>query len=370
MARKGENIYKRKDGRYEGRYIKGYHENRKPKYGYIYGYDYSNVKQRLVLKKAKYANRKMYQSKIGSGNLKDWLQYWLFTVTMPNIKQSTFSCYQSIIDRHLIPNLGCIRITQVNIIMIQELLEILSQQRLSATTIGNIFRLLNSCLQKAVDSGQIEKNPCVGVRLPRKALKERKSFTKKERKQLISNISSRNEDTQLTILLPMYTGLRVGELCALRMKDIDLENETLQVRETVQRIRTVDGRNKTEVIISSAKSAESIREIPLPPLLVPLLRQRKLSRGNNAFLMGEGNKAVEPRTIQRRFHDELKKAGLQTCGMHTLRHTFATMCLEAGADIVTISELLGHSSTAVTFRYLHSNSNKKVELIHILSKAG
>lgn len=373
MAKKGENIYKRKDGRWEGRYIKGYKENKKPAFGYIYGRSYQSVKQKLIEKKAEYCIRRDTVPLSGNISLQDWSQYWLYQIALPKVKQSTFGFYQGTAAKHLVPSLGEIALHDFTPEIVRSFLSVLTEQGLSPSTIRNIFRLLKSMMEDAVNSRRIPSNPCTGVRPPQGRQRGSKSLTKTERKRLIASISGQSTDTQLEVLLPLYTGLRVGELCALRMKDIDFKDGIIHVRETLQRVRRIEqnkGKSKTQVVLTSAKSEGSQREIPIPPPLLPLLKQKKAGSFNDAFLLGDGNKPMEPRTVQRHFHQILKKAGLAPRGMHALRHTFATLCLENGADIVTISELLGHSDAAVTFRYLHTNPGRKRKVIGLLSRAG
>lgn len=373
MARKGENIYKRKDGRWEGRYIKGYREDKKPVFGYVYGKEYHSVKQKLITKKSEFSTHCFYKAQIGNGSLNDYIEHWLYTITMPNIKQSTLGYYHAIAAKHIIPVLGTTQLSVINSDMVQSFVNLLSEQGLSVSTIRNIFRLLNSILKEAVNNEQIEENPCEKTRLPQGGKKGTKYLVKSERKRLISAIEENCLDTKLEVLLPMFAGLRVGELCALQMKDIDLTEGMIHVQKTVQRVACLkksESASKTEVVISNPKSAESQRDIPIPSILLPLLKHKKTGTSCESFLLGSGEKPVEPRTVQRHFHAVLKAAGLEKRGMHILRHSFATMCLEAGADIVTISELLGHSGTAVTLRYLHSHPSKKTEIIGLLSQAG
>lgn len=209
LARKGENIYKRKDGRYEGRYIKGRHSDGKAKYGYIYGYEYLSVKKQLVIKKAEQQNLGNSLSEIGCGSFKGWIEHWLYKLAMPNIKQSTFGCYYTIAINHLIPNLGDIELLKLNADNIQDFMQSLVHKNLSASTICNIMRLLKAILEKARLDRHIKNNPCKDMRMPRKNKQCNRSLTKEERKRLIHNIIGQ-PDMQLEILLPLYTGMRVG----------------------------------------------------------------------------------------------------------------------------------------------------------------
>lgn len=370
MARKGENIYKRKDGRYEGRYIKGYKPNRKPCFGYVYGHKYADVKERLCKLKARQAACRVLAGKVGGGTAGEYMEYWLVQVAKPRIKPSTYSCYRGMVSRHLLPHLGAEMLEHVSTQHLYALQEILEKKGLSKSTIADVFHLLASICKQAEKDQCLGQNPCGEIRIKREGAQRRQGFTRQERQRLIGSLCNAEEETRLEVLLPLYTGLRVGELCALQLGDIDLAQGIIHIRQTVQRIGCQGAEeSRTGVVLGTPKSPLSRREVPIPPPLLPLLRQRK-SRGNdNNFLLGGGTAPVEPRIVQRHFHRVLEGAGLALRGPHALRHTFATNCLEQGADLVTISELLGHSGLAITQKYLHSFPAKKKALIQKLCRA-
>ncbi|MGN0962873.1 MAG: site-specific integrase, partial [Clostridia bacterium] len=165
----------------------------------------------------------------------------------------------------------------------------------------------------------------------------------------------------LGIYLCLYTGLRVGELCGLRWEDIDLENAILYVRRTVQRIVSNDSDKKTKIAIGPPKSFSSLREIPIPYHVLSLLRQSDQGAGNTYFLSNTTH-CFEPRRMQRAFYRFLEKAGLSRRGFHCTRHTFATRWIEIGADIKTLSEILGHNSIQITLdKYVHISEKTKRE---------
>lgn len=143
-------------------------------------------------------------------------------------------------------------------------------------------------------------------------------------------------------------------------------NSTLTVRKTIQRIQTFGGRCKTELIITEPKSANSLRTIPIPECIMPMLRQFE---GNpTAYILSGSCKPVEPRTMQNRFKKILNNANLPSINYHSLRHSFATGALEIGFDIKTLSEILGHSSVEVTLnRYIHSSMDRKRSCMNLLS---
>lgn len=163
------------------------------------------------------------------------------------------------------------------------------------------------------------------------------------------------------ILLCLYTGLRIGELCALQWKDIDLENRLLRVRQTVQRVyrKSLDGVGESRVVVSSPKSRTSVREIPLAAILVPVLDKLR-SADAEAFFVGGKRNCCEVRTYREFFERFLKRNGIKHIRFHALRHTFATRCIEAGGDCKTVSELLGHSTVNLTLNlYVHPQMEQK-----------
>lgn len=166
----------------------------------------------------------------------------------------------------------------------------------------------------------------------------------------------------------MYMGLRIGELCALKWEDVDLEKREITVSKTIQRIQVRNGKRRTKLVITEPKSANSMRIIPIPECLAELLKQFK----NNAdcFVLSDNKKPVEPRTMQYRFAKILRNADLPSVHFHSLRHLFATNCIALGFDVKTLSEILGHSSIEVTLsRYVHSSMDRKRACMDLMKSA-
>lgn len=163
------------------------------------------------------------------------------------------------------------------------------------------------------------------------------------------------------ILLSLHTGIRIGELCALRWDDIDLEEQTVHIKRTLQRIQISSDEgsvNKTKVVITSPKSKNSIRAIPIPNFLTAILR--KFKNTTNNFLLTGSTKYMEPRALHNHFKKCLKQSSVADLNFHSLRHTFATNYVEAGFDVKSLSEILGHSSVKITLElYVHSSDKLK-----------
>lgn len=182
---------------------------------------------------------------------------------------------------------------------------------------------------------------------------------------------------KLGILLCLFMGLRLGEICALKWEDIDMISRTLHVNRTVQRlpVDTVHtsgssqnnhtATRKTSLYIDSPKTSNSLREIPIPDFIYD-----KLSDYYNTSIKSDSyflkkNQPMDPRTYQNRFHIYIKEAGIGNTHFHALRHTFATNCISSGADAKSVSEILGHSNVNITLnRYVHPNLETKRSAIN------
>ena len=353
MARTGENIYKRKDGRWEGRYIKGRRSDGKPVYGYVYARKYHVCRDKLAQARSQHINHKIIKM-CGAGKVKDFMAYWLYDIMRPQVKASTFSNYAAILEKWITPHLGNKRLCQVGKEDVQRFIGVLSEHGLSAGTVRNIFRVLSSAMKKAKEYGYIHENPCEGTRLPEPDKKEVRLLTMQEQKQLEK--AAGEDKNGFAILLAAYTGLRVGELCALTWEDVDLKNGMIHIYRTVRRIQCFasESKTKTMLVMGSAKSSKSIRAIPLPTCILKLFKEHQ-KKSTGKYVFEYHGHPLEPRTLQYRFKALLKKAGLPDINFHALRHMFATRCMELSFDVKTLSKILGHTSAKMTLdRYGHS----------------
>ena len=174
-------------------------------------------------------------------------------------------------------------------------------------------------------------------------------------------LAKANDYTSSGILLSLYTGIRIGELCSLTIDDIDISINKLHVWRTLQRIpdRTSQ-KTKTKLIFTEPKTKKSKRDIPLPCFVVEKIKEMNYSEGS--FLLSGTSTPIEPRTLENRYKKFMEELNIAETTFHTLRHTFATRCVEAQFDIKTLSDLLGHSSVNITLnRYVHSSYQLKVE---------
>lgn len=357
MAKKGINIYKRSDGRWEGRYRNGLREDGKPKYRSVYAKTYSEVKEKLLKLKATEQKNITPCSLTVEILLNEWLN-----MKKSSVKESTVANYAFKVDRHLKPFFSGLKFSSLSPKMIYDFIAEKKSEGLSAKYISDMIVILKSMAKYTAKTYHCA-NEIDDVEPPKTAKKELKLYSEGEQRILKSALMKEINPTKFGILLCLFSGIRIGELCALKWSDIDLSNGLLHVTKTCQRIKRS---NSTKIVITSPKSASSSRSIPLPEFLLNILREFTPSDNNSYFLSGS-EKIVEPRTMQYRFKSVLKKANLPSMNFHSLRHIFATNCIEIGFDVKTLSEILGHGSTGITLNlYVHSSMNHKRECMEKL----
>jgi len=357
MARRGENIYKRKDGRYEGRYVIGRSENGRTKFGYVYGRHYQNVRDELAKRKAERIGRgRSASTRI---TLNACMMKWFEEELSGSVKSSSYQTYLRSYQKHIAPWLGSVPVTRLDSAMVQGFAEALTSSGLSAGTVRNICRLLAACLRYAQEEGLIERNPCRRIRFdPLPAPVQRVLNEEEQEKLRHAALSSR----ELPILLAAYTGMRLGEICALKWEDVDWERAAVRISRTAQRVCRLEG--GTILRIGTPKSHRSGRVVPLPAFLIELLKARLADAQDSDFIFGKSSRPAEPRNLQRRFQTLLKSIGITKAHFHTLRHTFASRLIELGVDIKTVSALLGHSSVRTTLDfYVHTRLERQRDAI-------
>jgi len=355
MAKRGSNIYKRKDGRFEGRVPIGYRENGSIKYKSVYARTLAEVKQKMAELYAVGQEKPVSTLKL---TVKEAAQQWLISAKL-RVKPSSYANYLSIVNKHILPILGSVRITdltssRMNDFIMQKLQHgrLSGKGGLSAKSVRDImtvFRSISVYVSKEYGIREVH------FTMPKSEQKSVEVLTAAERRKLEQYLMINPDRTNLAVLLCMFTGLRVGELCGLRWEDIDLENGLLSVNRTVQR---VNRGGTSEVIIGTPKSRTSVRTIPIPEFLIGQLA--KFQGNPVAYLVTGTAKPTEPRTMQNRFQRILKSCGVRRVNFHILRHTYATVCVENGFDPKTLSELLGHADAGITLnRYVHSSLQMK-----------
>jgi integrase len=365
MPRTGENIYRRKDGRWEGRYVEARLQNGKTKYRSVYGKTYKMVRQKLGEAER---NRNSRCADVKRTYMEDLARLWSQSIRI-KVKESTYARYQLMLDTHILPCLGTIPAEELTTDKVENYLhDLLTHGRtdgkggLSFKTVNDNLGLLKELMQFAQTSGIVSTNTIGSISLKQEK-REKEILSEEDRIRLISGMSTEPNLIKTGILLSLYTGLRIGELCALRWSEIDLSGKILYVKHTAQRIQDYSaGRSsRTKLILTSPKSKSSNRCIPLPNDIVKLLKPWEAS-SETFFLSGIEEHFIEPRRLQIRFKKYLKEYGIREVSFHCLRHTFSTACLRSGMDSKTLSELLGHSNVNITLNlYVHTSLEYKRE---------
>lgn len=360
MARRGENIYKRKDGRWEGRYKSGIKADGTAKYSSIYGKTYAEVKAKLSEKRVK-NDVSAVPKNLTVNNL---FSMWFSDIRL-KVKESTYMNYQMKFEKHISSSLGKTLYERLTVEKLNDFVQAKLSSGLSPKYTADIVAVIKSVCRFAKKRFGYEDKSAF-ITTPKGKTKEKELLDKTEQARLNNYLISNPTSLNVGILLSAATGVRIGELCALKWENINLEKRILTVRNTVQRIKSVDGETATKLIVSSPKSSSSAREIPLPEFIVPLLSSIKSN--NDCYLLSGTSNIVEPRVMQYRFKRILKELHLSDVSFHSLRHLFATNCIEIGVDVKSLSEILGHSSVEITLnRYVHSSMERKAEYMKSVS---
>lgn len=370
MSRKGENIYKRKDGRWEARYVREHDADGHAKFGYCYGKTYREVKEKVTKIKADIMAGIEPQSD-GRTRFGVFCKEWL-SINRMRIKDSTYVKYETAVRKHILPSLGGCPVSSLSNAMVGNFgKELLYEKELSSKSAHDILTVLHSIL--VYTQSQVPGMRNITVVYPKNEKTEMRVLSREEQRQLTEYLLADMDECKFGVLLALLTGLRIGELCALRWRDISAEERCLTVSSTMQRLRDCDDHpsSKTKVVLSDPKSSMSIRVIPLTDYAVELCEKWRVDDPDAFILSGVSGKYVEPRTLQYRFNKYVKACGLSDVNFHALRHTFATRCIEVGFEIKSLSEILGHTNPSFTLsRYVHSSLELKRNNMNKLTAIG
>lgn len=369
MAR-GENVFHRKDGRYEARYIKGRKEDGKPIYGFCYGRTYEAAKE-----KADKARLETAQANSGEqGHRRDvacFCDSWL-SAKSTRLKPSSTAKYCADIKNHIKPFWGHCLPGEIRPEQIDAFTQmLLTEKGLSPKTVRSILTLFHSILYY-IRKRSGENLPELEITYPKNYRKNTRVLDQKEETALALLLAQEMDSCKFGIYLALRTGMRIGEICALRWRDISFEASTISVCHTAQRLPQTGSYSegvRTAMIVGVPKSESSLRVIPLMPDVAALCEQFH-PKDPAAFLLTGTDRCMDPRKLQRRLKKYLEECGIQEAHFHTLRHTFATRCVEAGFDVKTLSEILGHSNISITMNlYVHPNLDLKRENMSRLKPA-
>lgn len=353
-------VFLRKDGRWEGRLVIGYKENGYPKTKSVMASTQTECKEKLAKLREECGRR---SERLKSDMLfGDWMEFWYQNYSKPKLRLTTQACYEERIYKHIIPSIGKIplnRLTQNDLQQFYAQLKRSGRKRhVEIFGTGLSDRMVRSChttcrtaLEKAVAEGLIRTNPAKGCKLPPKKAKEMQILTPPEIWRFLTQ--AKEEGYYEMFLLEITTGMRKGELLGLKWRDLNFSTGELHITRQVVKA-------KSETIVTTPKTKSSIRTIILPPDMVELLAELKETQDSEWMFPSptDKNNPRNPSAIYHRFQLILERAQCKRIRFHDLRHTFATMALENGMDIKTLSAMIGHISAETTLNvYSHITDN-------------
>lgn len=310
--------------------------------------------------------------------VENWVRIWQ-DENRNFVKESTFATYSVTIENHILPYYGKRELKDISHEDNQEFILFLSKKKrkdgsgyLSSKAVKDIMTLWLGILGKAERKGYVTLGK-VRYQYPaphtQQNMRKENFLTLQEEFEIINCLKNQKSLKSLGVALALVTGMRIGEICALRWECIDIQRGLIHVNKTLQRIYTKEnGIGKSKVIVSAPKSLKSDRYIPLPQEYLSIIKEHQAAP--LAYLLtGKVDKFIEPRTLRAYYDRLMENNGTRYVTFHGLRHTFATRLVESGCDYKTISELLGHADISTTFRtYVHSDMDKKRQFVEKVRK--
>jgi integrase len=338
-------IYQRKDGRWVASIVLEDHSRK-----YYYGQTRKEAHEKL-----KNAQLEYEQGILATGpqqTVQQYLEYWLEDVHKAKVRLGTYDAYRTILNRHLIPELGHIRLQKLTTQLVQSFYAKKQKQGYSASRVRAIHAVLHRSLEHAKRIKLIGSNVCDGVELPLSEQHEIQPLTPEQARLLLQKVREHHLEALLTLALT--TGIRKGEILALRWRDIDLQKGTLQIRRTLSYMAHYGFKE------GEPKTAKSKRKIALPPFVIETLKRHHTVQLEARLQVGEdwvendlvfSNKRggfIVPMTLANHFTRLLVEIGLPHIRFHDLRHSAATLLLSMGVPAKVVQEILGHSNFSTT----------------------
>ena len=361
------NIRKRKDGRWEGRYVAGHDANGKEIRKNVLGKTQAEVKDKLrkAIEEAKYLD----VAKADEYTVERWVKTWFEIYSKPNLRESTQERYLNHIEYHIIPEIGHIKLRKLTVRDIQVMYNNVRDhgrvlkgpndkrdKSLSASYIHSLHRMLKMCLDRAVKEELLIRNPCENVVLPKVEREEMKILKPEYIKAYLAEAERRG--CLPMMFLELCSGLRKGELAALLWEDLDIENKTISINKQATRVKGGG------VKVTRPKTSTSIRKEPIPQQAVDLLIQEHEKHPDSPYMFPSPMTGgmLYPDSLNDINEKILDAIGVERVRFHDLRHTFATIALQSGVDIRTVSGMLGHADPGFTLRtYTHVTNPRQVK---------
>jgi len=285
------------------------------------------------------------------------------------IKYSSYSTYSNLIDNQILPTFGKMAVIPEKTVQ-EYILRKFNDEGLSLNSVRGAVIVLKMILRYGASLGLCEKPEwTLRYPLPRSA-KKMEVFSKKDMQKMLTAIKNNPTPKNLGIYISLATGLRIGEVCALQWRDLDMRSGILHVTKTVERIYIKEGgESYTSITVGPPKTFNSIRDIPFSNELAKVLGQESQGKKPQNYILSDGPKPIEPRSYRNYFGSFLISNKIPVLKFHALRHSFATRCIQAGADYKTVSSILGHANIKITLdMYVHPGMESKKKCVNLLIK--
>lgn len=374
-------VSQRKDGTWTGRIDLGYQPNGKKKIKAVYGKTEAEVKRKLKDLRNEIAKGEFKQD-IKAITVKTYMNNWLVNYKKNEVKPSTYDLIESTCNNLIFPRIGNYQLAAVKPSDIQNMINDLTEKGYSYSTIRKAYNYTKSAYTFALERKEVTEIPFAKIILPKSVKKDMSEivfYNEDEIKLIKENALTKfpHSDAYIfrygyAIILLLYTGLRCGELLGLKWEDVDYENNSIKVRRNLKQVvnRDEDVDQKYVVIEQSTKTKSGIRSVPLSNMAKEALAYYEKIRTDSPYVLSsKKSKPVSARNLDRAFRNILTRAGItKQYGVHSLRHTFASMLFKKGVDVKTVSEILGHSDVSVTYNiYIHIINEQKVRAIEQLN---
>ena len=361
MSKRGNgegSVCRRPDGRWQGSITIGRDDRGRLIRKYFYGKTRKETSEKLNRAIEELRDNR-FINKSDNPTVEQWCHEWLWSYKRNSVKQKTFDQYETILRTHIIPDIGDIRLADLKTMHIQRIINKMYDSGLSHRTIEVMKIVMHAALKQAQRNKLVGENVCENVVLPRKQPKRIRVLNEDEQTKLIAALKDNYIGRGL--LFALYTGMRRGEVLALKWSDYDKNEKIISITKALSRVRTYNKNgNKTMLTVTTPKTDTSIRTVPLIDKAVELLAEHKRKQERYMELVGDyytdndlifsssRGDYLDPGNFNRKLNKTVKKIGIAQISPHALRHSFATRGLEAEVSLKAMQELLGHSSITVT----------------------